>query len=310
MNANSVRGLVRSPWSAGVAGMLGMAGLYATVVTLLSGSAGHTWEQFLRYRWWMLAMFLAFGIQVGIVRLLALRRHNAMGQAAVAGGTGSVAMAACCAHHALDFLPFIGGTLVAGFVVRAQAPLLAVGVASNLAGIAVLLGRLWGVPWRRWLAVRRSRTGGLRSLASLVYAGGGALAVVIAAASFGLLGISAGPVESPTARLADIQRPTRNDAQASIEVSVSPLQLDQLGVRFAVGLETHTVELDYDFAALSSLTVDRRTYAAQRWEGGRGGHHLSGILVFPPLPPQARTVVLTMNGVGGVVRKFDWSVTP
>ncbi|MDO8560130.1 MAG: hypothetical protein Q7S23_03835, partial [bacterium] len=93
MTAYSVRRLATSPWSAGVAGMLGMAGLYATAVTLLSGSAAHSWEQFLRYRWWMLAIFMGFGLQVGMVRLLAVRRLKTMGHMAVAGGTGSLAMA-------------------------------------------------------------------------------------------------------------------------------------------------------------------------------------------------------------------------
>lgn len=308
MSTITVRQAVGSPLTAGIFGTFGMAGLYAAVVTFFSGSAAHAWEQFLRYRWWMLATFLGFGVHVGIMRLLAVRHRQARGPAVVAGGTGTVAMAACCAHHAADFLPLIGGSLLAGFVVRAQEPLLAVGVAANLAGMAVLLGRLWGMPRRR-LAVRLQAFVP-RAWHSLVYAGSGALAVVIAAATIGWLGNTATPAEGSAVRPAFNQWPSRSDAQASVAVTVSPLQMDPTGVRFAVGLETHTVELDYDFAAISALTVDGRSFAAQRWEGARGGHHLTGTLVFPPLPPNARSAVLTMNGIGGVVRKFDWSVSP
>lgn len=308
MSTNTLGRAVRSPLAAGAFGMLGMAGLYAAVVVFFSGSAAHAWEQFLRYRWWMLATFIGFGVQTGIMRLLAVRRRPAMGPAAAAGGTGTVAMAACCAHHVADFFPFWGGTLLAGLVVRAQIPLLAVGAAANLAGIAVLLGRLWGISWRQ-LAVR-SRAFVPRSWAPVVYAGSGVLAVVVAAATLGWLTIAGAPTGSFAAKPAFDRWPARRDVQAAVEVTVAPLAMDQAGVRFSVALETHTVDLDYDFAALSMLTVDGRSLAALRWEGGRGGHHLSGALVFPPLPRNARAVVLEISGIGGVVRRFDWSVSP
>ncbi|MDO8560356.1 MAG: hypothetical protein Q7S23_04995, partial [bacterium] len=219
-------------------------------------------------------------------------------------------MAACCAHHALDLVPLLGGSLLAGLVVRAQEPLLAVGAATNLAGMVLLLRRLWGMPqWQR-PAVRRFCAVIPRSWAPLGYAGSGALAVVIATATIGWLGVAAAPTESFAVQPAFNQLPARRDAQANVEVTVSPQQMDQSGVRFAVNLETHTVELDYDFAAISALTVDGRILAALRWEGGRGGHHLSGTLVFPPLPQNARTMLLEINGIGGAIRRFDWAVSP
>jgi hypothetical protein len=48
-------------------------------------------------------------------------------------------------------------------------------------------------------------------------------------------------------------------------------------------LDTHTVELDYDFTTITSL-IDSAgiEYIPTIWSSGSGGHHLSGDLTFEP----------------------------
>jgi hypothetical protein len=57
-----------------------------------------------------------------------------------AAGTGAsaVAMLACCAHHAADFLPLIGVSAAAVFLDTYKTPLLVLGIAMNAVGVAVL----------------------------------------------------------------------------------------------------------------------------------------------------------------------------
>lgn len=56
---------------------------------------------------------------------------------------------------------------------------------------------------------------------------------------------------------------------------------------FQVSMDTHSVNLEYDFTQVMSLTDSLEIkYAATEWDGGRGGHHLSGRLVFKPIGEQ------------------------
>jgi hypothetical protein len=58
---------------------------------------------------------------------------------AASTGTSTAAMLACCAHHVSDVLPFLGVSGAAVFLGANKTPLLWVGLAMNLAGIAYLL---------------------------------------------------------------------------------------------------------------------------------------------------------------------------
>lgn len=103
---------------------------------------------------------------------------------------------------------------------------------------------------------------------------------------------------------------TQVDDQAEVEVSATPRTVDTSGTTFAVVFNTHSVELDYDFAAISTLLADGTAVRPLRWEGGRGGHHLEGQLVFPPLPAGVQQLELRMAGIAGVDRRFRWPLTP
>ncbi|MFZ3080423.1 MAG: hypothetical protein WA109_12145, partial [Bellilinea sp.] len=55
------------------------------------------------------------------------------------GATSTVAMVACCAHHAADVLPILGLTAAATFLAEYRTAFMVAGLASNLIGIIVIL---------------------------------------------------------------------------------------------------------------------------------------------------------------------------
>ena len=316
----------RRSFAVGLIAMAGMLVVYTLLLFWLGGTWRHPLEQFARSWYWMAVIVLGFGVQVGLWRYLALGRTAGSGAAAsVSGGTGGLAMAACCVHHLADVLPLAGVTVAATVLTRYQTALFAVAVASNVAGIAWLC--------RRLSQAAPSAAGRLPHYAMpLPYFTRPAIAAMtggLAAAVFFWL-VSVRPAETPAATaappaadpLAAVTNPpaevagtvallpTQLDSQAEVEVSATPTVLDQSGVTFAITLNTHSVDLDYDFASISTLVADGQRLAALRWEGERGGHHLQGKLVFPPLPQQSRTLQLVLFGVGGVDRTLTWQLTP
>ena len=97
--------------------------------------------------------------------------------------------------------------------------------------------------------------------------------------------------------------------QGDVAIKVKPLSLKSGSeVKFQLSLDTHSVELNYDLVEKSSLTDDQgRTLKPISWDGGSGGHHLSGKLVFPDTD-KVKTLELVISGIDGVDRKFKWEI--
>ncbi len=141
----AARGRVRVPapiW--GLAGAMALLLLYVGIVGGASRSLGHVLE-LLATDWpFVAALAAGFGTQVGLYAHL---RHLTRAASAAAGattgvgtGTSTVAMIACCAHHATDILPVLGLSAVAGaagFLAEWRVPLMSLGIALNLIGIAL-----------------------------------------------------------------------------------------------------------------------------------------------------------------------------
>lgn len=114
----------------------------------------------------------------------------------------------------------------------------------------------------------------------------------------------------------------QSDAQGAVDVAVTPLNLERPGdtLDFQVSLNTHSVDLSFNLAAQAMLRDDRgREVKALTWEGGTGGHHLSGRLTFPIedasgtvlLGPQTHHLELLLRDVAGVPqRTFRWNLQP
>lgn len=119
---------------------------------------------------------------------------------------------------------------------------------------------------------------------------------------------------APAARWPDGE--ARTDEQGQVVVAVAPRNLNNPGetLDFDLGMNTHSVTLDMDLAALSTLTTDTgHVVGGLLWDAPRGGHHVSGILSFPaaldgaPLLEGAAVLTLTIRDVDAPERVFAWS---
>jgi len=129
----------------GLVGALALVGLYLGIVTWAQG-ADHALELLWSDRLFVGLISAGFGTQVGLFTYLKLlQRAMARESVALAGAgtaTSSISMVACCAHHLVDVLPIVGLSGLAVFLVEFRTPLMLLGIATNLVGIAVLLRQL------------------------------------------------------------------------------------------------------------------------------------------------------------------------
>lgn len=125
-------------------GMLGMLGLAAVYLGLVSWAEGwaHAVELMLEDAWIIGPILGGFGVQVGLYTYLKTVIHTAgRGTGAMAGaggGTSTVAMVACCAHHVTDVLPLLGLSVAATFLADYRIPFMVFGLITNLIGIGVM----------------------------------------------------------------------------------------------------------------------------------------------------------------------------
>ncbi len=122
---------------AGIAGITALGLFYFILLTWVGGDWHHPWQQFLVIKYWMSALFLGFGLQVGLfwyVRLM-VRKRNAQRVATANAGISTATMVACCAHHIVDFVPILGLSALTIFLAKYQVYFLAIGITSNFFGI-------------------------------------------------------------------------------------------------------------------------------------------------------------------------------
>ena len=118
--------------------------VYFIILTLVSG-----WEfalqQFTQFWYFIVALAIGFGVQVGLfLRLRHVTDHgDGSGKVvAVSGGTSTVAMISCCTHYLVNILPVLGATGVVALVAQFQAELFWVGLAFNAGGVAYVGSKL------------------------------------------------------------------------------------------------------------------------------------------------------------------------
>jgi hypothetical protein len=98
-----------------------------------------------------------------------------------------------------------------------------------------------------------------------------------------------------------------NATAGAVSISVTPrANSDPSTISFDVALNTHTVELDFDLAEHTTLTIGAARYAPTSWEPNTpGGHHVSGTLTFiledaaRAALVEADTVELTFDDIAG-----------
>jgi hypothetical protein len=124
------------------AGML--VWLYLGVVTWSSGQFSHARELAWDDRYLLAAIAFGFGVQAALYTHLRLAIHGRLSRSSTAtavGGTGTstVAMVACCAHHAAEALPMLGLSGAAVFLQDYRLAFMAVGLGMNAIGVAFML---------------------------------------------------------------------------------------------------------------------------------------------------------------------------
>ena len=110
----------------------------------------------------------------------------------------------------------------------------------------------------------------------------------------------------------------RTDSQGAVTVVVTPLSLNAPGetLDFEVAMDTHSVDLSMDLAALAALSADNgRTVQATGWDAPQGGHHVSGKLSFPAsaagvsVLEGAARLTLILRDVDVPQRVFVWELS-
>lgn len=96
-----------------------------------------------------------------------------------------------------------------------------------------------------------------------------------------------------------------------VTVNVLPVQLAPgQTAKFEVQINTHSGDLDHDVAAIVTLTDDQgREYRPRKWIGAKpGGHHRKGVLEFPVLVGDPKSVTLVIKNLSDVERSFKWKI--
>lgn len=96
----------------------------------------------------------------------------------------------------------------------------------------------------------------------------------------------------------------------AVEVEVKPVSTQPgKDIVFEVSMNTHSVELNYAYAQIATLTDGLgNSYKPTKWTGGNNGHHLSGQLIFGPLSENPKELTLTFSGVDNKVESFSWQL--
>ncbi len=124
---------------------------------------------------------------------------------------------------------------------------------------------------------------------------------------------------TPTATALEAADLSRTDEQGAVTVMITPETFDKPGntLDFDVALDTHSVDLTMDLAALATLSTDTGlAVRALKWDAPSGGHHVSGRLSFPvsvdgtPLLQKGATkLTLTLRDVAAPERIFTWELS-
>ncbi len=124
--------------------------LFAAYLTILSFVSGWVFaiDQLSSFRYFIFALTVGFGIQVGLYLFLKEKmRNNAVsgGVVATTGATSAGAMISCCTHYLVNIFPILGVTGIATLVGQYQIELFWVGIFANGIGIFILLRRINGI---------------------------------------------------------------------------------------------------------------------------------------------------------------------
>jgi hypothetical protein len=133
------------PLAAAIIGSALLTLLYFGIVSWAE-SPKHAIDLFREDRWIVIPIILGFGIQMGLYTIIKKRLFipvTTTGPSGsllgAGGGTSTLAMVACCAHHITDVLPILGLTAASAFLAQYRIAFMLIGLGTTLVGIIVML---------------------------------------------------------------------------------------------------------------------------------------------------------------------------
>ena len=133
------------PFIAFLAGSSLIAAIYFGILILAQGWVSAV-DIFLPNRWYVITIWISFGIQAALYSVLRFRlfvpvtsRAHTGTVVGTSGGTSVTAMVACCLHHVTDVLPVLALSAAATFLIRYQRPFMLASLGVNVIGILVML---------------------------------------------------------------------------------------------------------------------------------------------------------------------------
>ena len=100
----------------------------------------------------------------------------------------------------------------------------------------------------------------------------------------------------------------RTVTAGSVEVTITPVRVDDSGAAFQIKFDTHSGDLGLDVPAVSRLVVDGNEWGGASWVGDPpGGHHRQGELRFKAGGTAQGEVRLTLSGLPAAV-EASWTL--
>lgn len=260
---------------------------YLLVASLLGGIS-FALDNFVKLWYWMVPLIIGFGIQIGLFFYVKNEMHRkATAQAAASTGISTTSMIACCAHHIADIAPFLGITALGLFLTKYQSTFLLAGILSNILGIT-------------YMTTMINTKMGKSKIKALFYS----LLVLSIIIVFGSYYFISNSKTSSLTNANEISFQTLTSNENNVEFQVTPLSTSE----FQIAIDTHSVELDFDLTQISALYDDAgNTYKPLKWEGSEpGGHHRNGILKFPSIDKNAKSIKLVI--IDSTKREFSWNL--
>lgn len=286
-------------------GSVALLTLYMTIL-VLGNSWEHAVQQVVDWWPWVSVQTIGFGIQVGL--FLHIREINKMGDwrgpsssIALGGGMSAGSMVACCLHHVTDILPIVGFSAATLFLTQYQSVFMTLGVLSNIVGLLFMVEMMYNYSDFELLGARIGKILTSYDIKRIrnISAYSSALIFILLMTS-ALWPVSA--AQSSTGNLELV-----NDLNG-VTFTIKPLDYDGEGIAFSTVIDTHSGGLDFDLTEISRLVVAGISYEPILWDGSPpGGHHRSGILVFPNPTGSNVEMSLIISGVSDVSeRVFNW----
>lgn len=102
----------------------------------------------------------------------------------------------------------------------------------------------------------------------------------------------------------------QNKTMGAVTVEVKPVAVESgENIIFEVSMNTHSVELSYDYTKIATLTDNNgNSYKPTKWTGGNSGHHLTGELVFEPLSETPKVLTLILKSIDNKSETFSWKL--